>query len=68
MATKNRVTINLDINEYQALQKIAKQNDRSLSWLGRKAVCDFIQKRERSLDSSLATTDLNNFNKEQYAQ
>jgi len=68
MTAKNRITINLNDKEYQALQKIAEQNDRSLSWLGRKAVCDFIQKREQSLESSLASTDLNNSNKEQYAQ
>lgn len=38
MATKFRITINLDIDEYEALQRISENTERSLAWLGRRAV------------------------------
>lgn len=47
MTAKHRITINLDDAEYAALQRIAAGTDRSLSWLGRRAICDFIEHRER---------------------
>lgn len=46
MTAKNRITINLDDGEYKALQEISEQIDRSLSWLGRKAVYEFINKSD----------------------
>ncbi|MFC4678677.1 hypothetical protein [Desulfovibrio legallii] len=42
MATKFRITINLDIDEYEALQRISENTERSLAWLGRRAICDYI--------------------------
>jgi predicted transcriptional regulator len=47
MTAKYRLTVNLDGTEYEALQKIATSEDRSLAWLGRRAICDFIEARER---------------------
>ena len=48
MAAKNRITINLDDAEYEALQRISNVTERSLAWLGRRAICDFIEQRERN--------------------
>jgi len=60
MTAKHRITINLDDPEYEALQRIAEGTDRSLAWLGRRAICDFIERRERSeapLLAGLATPE-----------
>lgn len=54
MTAKNRITVNLDDDEYEALQRIAAGSDRSLSWLGRKAICDFIERRDRAETPLLA--------------
>lgn len=48
MTAKHRITVNLDDTEYKALQRIAFNTDRSLAWLGRRAICDFIEQRERA--------------------
>jgi predicted transcriptional regulator len=48
MSVKHRITVNLDDAEYQALQLIAEGSERSLAWLGRKAICDLIDQHERS--------------------
>ena len=48
MAAKHRITVNLDSTEYEALQRIATGTDRSLAWLGRRAICNFIEQRERA--------------------
>lgn len=52
MSVKNRVTVNLEEDEYRALQKIANETDRSLAWLGRRAICDFIQREEKQRSTS----------------
>ena len=44
MAAKNRITINLDDAEYQALVALAQRFDVSLAWLGRRALADLIEK------------------------
>lgn len=44
MADKHRITVNLDDDEYQALQRLALDADRSLAWLGRRAICDLIER------------------------
>lgn len=41
-------------SEYAALQHIADGTDRSLAWLGRKAICDFIKHCEHTEASVLA--------------
>lgn len=48
MSVKHRITVNLKDAEYEALQRIAAGTDRSLAWLGRRAICDFIEQRERA--------------------
>ena len=48
MSAKHRVTVNLEEAEYEALHRIAEGTDRSLAWLGRKAICDFIEGHERA--------------------
>lgn len=53
MSAKNRVTINLDDDEYAALQMIAERTDRSLSWLGRKAVSDFVHNERAAINRAL---------------
>lgn len=53
MSAKNRVTINLDDDEYAALQMIAERTERSLSWLGRKAVSDFVQNEREAIDRAI---------------
>lgn len=44
MAAKNRITINLDDAEYQALVALSQRFDVSLAWLGRRALSDLIEK------------------------
>jgi len=46
MSVKHRITINLENAEYEALQQIAHGTERSLAWLGRKAICDFIEQHQ----------------------
>lgn len=48
MSTKHRITVNLEDTEYEALQRIADASERSLAWLGRKAICDFLKEKEQS--------------------
>lgn len=52
MKTKHRITVNLEENEYHALQKIAAGTERSLAWLGRKAICDLIGQNEKRVITS----------------
>lgn len=48
MTAKFRITINLESSEYAALQRLATGAERSMAWLGRKAICDFIDQQERA--------------------
>lgn len=48
MSVKHRITVNLDESEYAALQRIADNADRSMAWVGRKAICDLINAQERA--------------------
>ncbi len=47
MATKNRITVNLDENKYQQLIELSNELDVSLAWLGRKAFTDLLAKYRR---------------------
>jgi predicted transcriptional regulator len=40
--------VNLDNAEYEALQRITTDAERSLAWLGRRAIRDFTKQRERA--------------------
>ena len=48
-----RLTVNLDDHVYGALQDIANRQDAALSWVVRRAVCDYID-RENSTDDQPA--------------
>jgi predicted transcriptional regulator len=50
----HRITVNLDADEYEVLVKIAERSDRSMAWIGRRAILDFIASRERTESLSLA--------------
>lgn len=47
MATKSRITINLDEHNYQELIELSNELDVSLAWLGRKAFTDLLAKYRR---------------------
>ena len=38
VAAKQRLTVNLEVAEYQELQRLAQQNNVSMAWLGRRAI------------------------------
>jgi len=62
MANTNRITINLSENEYKALLTLSKKDDRSLAWLGRRAIVQFINKRNETILSS--NPNLQSYSKE----
>lgn len=68
MSAKHRITVNLEDAEYEALQRIADASDRSLAWLGRKAICDFLEKKERAETPLLAGLAKANADSRQPAQ
>lgn len=45
VTTKSRITVNLEDDEYEALLKLSADTDRSLAWLGRRAICDLLANR-----------------------
>ncbi len=49
ISAKNRITVNLEEAEYRALQQIAAKSDRSLAWLGRRAIRDLLQRESAQL-------------------
>ena len=49
MTAKNRITINLETEEYAALQEVARVNERSMAWICRKAVRQLIGANEIDL-------------------
>lgn len=55
MAVKNRVTVNLEDEEYEALVDVATRADRSIAWVGRQAIVEFLASRERKEVPLLAT-------------
>jgi hypothetical protein len=50
VTTKNRITVNLEDDEYEALLKLSADTDRSLAWLGRRAICELLAKRDDSAE------------------
>lgn len=54
---KHRITVDLNQEEYENLILLKNSMDRSLSWLGRRAISDFLQKnlvsKSKSSDSSV---------------
>lgn len=43
MTTKERLTVNLEANDYRELQRIAQQHSVSMAWLGRRAIQRFLE-------------------------
>ena len=57
ISAKNRITVNLEDAEYRALQQIAARSDRSLAWLGRRAIRDLLQREYIQLTLELQEED-----------
>ena len=55
MAAKNRVTVNLEDEEYEALVDVATRADRSIAWVGRQAIVEFLASQEKKEVPLLAT-------------
>lgn len=47
---KTRITIDLEQEEYKQLVRLKQNLDRSLSWLGRQAICDLLEKHNAICD------------------
>ena len=60
VATKSRITINLDNNNYQELIELSNELDVSLAWLGRKAFTDLLAKYRRDGKNSSVVFDPSN--------
>lgn len=58
MAAKERLTVNLEANDYRELQRIAQQNSVSMAWLGRRAIEQFLEQSnsQRELPLSLPSS------------
>lgn len=56
MAAKERLTVNLEADDYRELQRIAQQHGISMAWLGRRAIERFLEQSnsQRELPLSLA--------------
>ena len=60
ISAKNRVTVNLEDAEYRALQQVAARSDRSLAWLGRRAIRDLLKRQSVQLTLELTEQDPTN--------
>lgn len=43
VAAKQRLTVNLEAPEFQELQRLSKQHNVSMAWLGRRAIAWFLE-------------------------
>jgi predicted transcriptional regulator len=55
MASKNRVTVNLSDDEAVELTALAEREKASKAWLGRRAICDLLD-RARNQDRGKSVT------------
>jgi predicted transcriptional regulator len=46
-----RITISIDPDEYQAIESMAKQDERSSAWVIRKAVREYLEREQSVLRS-----------------
>lgn len=46
MATKERITVNVDAEQFERLQRLAERHDVSMAWLGRQAIARFLAEQE----------------------
>ncbi len=44
-----RITISIDPNEYETVEKIAEKDERSASWVIRKAVSEFLERQDKEV-------------------
>ena len=58
MATKNRITTNLDEKKYEELTALSKKLDVSLAWLGRRAFSDLLEKYDKAENATKSTSKL----------
>lgn len=42
MATKERLTVNIDADQFERLQRLAERHGVSMAWLGRQAIAQFL--------------------------
>ena len=54
MATKERLTVNLQADDYRELQRIAQQHNVSMAWLGRRAIERFLEQSNSQLELPLS--------------
>ena len=59
MATKERLTVNLEADDYRELRRIAEQHSVSMAWLGRRAIERFLEQSnsQRELPIPLPSND-----------
>lgn len=57
ISAKNRITVNLEDAEYRALQQVAAKSERSLAWLGRRAIRDLLQREAIQMTLDLPDRD-----------
>ena len=50
VASKERITVNLDASDYRELQGLAKRHKVSMAWLGRRAIEAFLRERNGQLE------------------
>ena len=50
MASKERITVNLEAPEYRELQGLAKKHKVSMAWLGRRAIEQFLREHDSQLE------------------
>ncbi len=56
VTNKERLTVNLEAEEYRELQVLARQHKVSMAWLGRRAIISFLeQNAQRELPFPLAS-------------
>lgn len=54
MVAKQRLTVNLEADDYRALQRIAQQHGVSMAWLGRRAIERFLEQSNSQLELPLS--------------
>jgi len=58
--SRNRLTISLDRDSYTALAELAKERERSMSWIISRALKRFLQAEKQQAAKPLADKDLGN--------
>lgn len=59
MAANNRISVNLNSDEYMALSELSERYQISLAWLARRAITDFLEQYRNDPDQ-LKTPFLSN--------